>query len=121
VLVTIACVNVGNYRLMGARYVNTLFRGCSRNLTVPFRFVCLTDDGRGLLPEIEPRKIQAGLIPPQLHPVYTKMPFSSQANLRTEQRVVFLDLDMVILANIDDLARIGVSSRCSEIRRAPAY
>ena len=45
-MVTIAAVNVGNYRGMGTRYVNALYRGCTRNLTIPFRFVCFTEVSR---------------------------------------------------------------------------
>jgi hypothetical protein len=97
-MVTIATVNVGNYRGKGARYVNALYRGCARNLTLPFRFVCFTDDGAGLLPEIEPRPLPSGL-----RGYYNKLAlFRAEAFPRGE-RVLFLDLDVVILSNIDAL------------------
>lgn len=36
-----------------ACYVNRLYQGVKRNLSRPFRFVCVTDSTDGLLPEIE--------------------------------------------------------------------
>jgi len=37
----------------GADYVNRLYRGVSRNIRRPFRFVCCTDDPSGLIAGIE--------------------------------------------------------------------
>ena len=31
----------------GAPYVNKLYRGVKRNMTIPFRFICMTDDPTG--------------------------------------------------------------------------
>jgi len=39
--------------LYPADYVNVLHSACRRNLTGAFRFVCLTDDARGLADGIE--------------------------------------------------------------------
>lgn len=103
-MLTIAAVNIGNYRGMGARYVNALFSGCARNLTVPFNFVCLTDDANGLRPEIKPQLLDKGLVPPHLHPVYWKLALFRPGAFREDERVLFMDLDIVILSNIDDIA-----------------
>ena len=32
----------------GAEYVNKLFASVSRNITLPFHFICFTDDNEGL-------------------------------------------------------------------------
>ena len=37
----------------GPEYVNTLYAMVRRNLRGDFRFVCLTDDARGIRPEVE--------------------------------------------------------------------
>ena len=103
-MVNIACVSVGNYRGMGARYVNALFRGCSRNLTVPFQFICLTDDAGGLLPGIQARIVPQGLIPSRLHPIYTKLALFRPSEFPSGARVLYLDLDMVVTGNIDAVA-----------------
>lgn len=99
-MVNIAAVNVGNYRGIGARYVNSLFAGCTRNLTVPFRFICFTDEQKGLAANIEPKSVPTGLVG-----WYNKIAlFRSDAFPRGE-RVVYLDLDSVVVGNIDFLAR----------------
>ena len=98
-VITIATVNVGNYRGMGARYVNALFRGCARNLTVPFRFICFTDDGRGLEPGIGLRPV-----PPGLDGWYNQLAMFQPDAFEAGERVLYMDLDTIIMGNIDDIA-----------------
>ena len=38
-------------------YVNRLYKMVEKNLTVPHRFVCFTDDSEGILEEIETRPL----------------------------------------------------------------
>jgi len=52
---TILCFKAGP--LYGAEYVNKLFSMCRRHFSLPFRFVCLTDDATGVLPTIESRPL----------------------------------------------------------------
>jgi len=99
-VVTIAAVSVGNYCGMGARYVNALFRGCARNLTIPFRFVCFTDDDRGLEPAIGVRSV-----PPRLDGWYNKLALFRPDAFEVGERVLYIDLDTIVLGNIDDIAR----------------
>jgi hypothetical protein len=103
-VVTIATMNVGNYRGMGARYVNALYRGCLRNLTIPFRFVCFTDESAGLSREVETKSLPSDLIPERLHKVYNKIALFRPGAFSVGERVLFMDLDTIILSNIDDLA-----------------
>jgi hypothetical protein len=97
-MITIATVNVGNYRGMGARYVNALFNGCARHLTVPFRFACLTDDASGLHCAVEPRTIPGGI-----EGWYNKLALFRPHAFEDGERVFYIDLDTVILGNIDDI------------------
>lgn len=108
-MITIAAVNVRNYRGTGARYVNALYGGCVRNLTVPFRFVCFTDDASGLHPKIEPSAVPRDIIPSSRHGVYYKLAMFRPGAFTPGERVLFLDLDTVILTNIDDIASFGGS------------
>jgi len=47
----IVCVKWGT--LYGPEYVNRLYTMVKRNITGPFRLVCLTDDREGIRPEVE--------------------------------------------------------------------
>lgn len=59
---TVACVKWGPWCAPhGARYVNNLFQGVSRNLTLPHRFVCFTDSTEGLDEHIEARALPKNL------------------------------------------------------------
>jgi len=72
----------------------------SRHLTIPYKFVCLTDDPtpiRGV--ELIVRKNQ-GYIKPWWHKVHMFDP-----ELPLAGRILYLDLDVVICANIDKIAK----------------
>lgn len=84
--------------------MNALYGGCVRNLTVPFRFVCFTDDTSGLHPKIEPWATPRDIIPESRHGVYYKLAMFRPGAFTPGERVLFLDLDTVILTNIDDIA-----------------
>lgn len=91
-----------------ARYVNRLLGMCRRNLTLEHRFVCLTDDDAGLLPGIEafplPPTLEGKTLPArgawQKLAVFGKdgAPFAQAGDT-----VLFLDLDLLVVANIDAL------------------
>ena len=50
-MVNVLCIKWGD--MYGPTYVNKLYNMVARNLDRPFRFVCLTDNTEGLLPEVE--------------------------------------------------------------------
>lgn len=82
-MLTVACVNVGNYLGMGDVYVERLKSMVSKHLTEPFEFVCITEsDKAGWWAKID-------LFKPGL--------FSG--------RVLYLDLDTVIVGNLDELVK----------------
>ena len=58
---TVACMKWGNK--YGPDYVNKLYNMAKRNLTLPFTFVCFTDDADGLLPEIDARPLPEMALP----------------------------------------------------------
>jgi hypothetical protein len=61
-MLSVVCVKWGHWcSPHGARYVNNLYRGVTRNLTLPHRFICFTDDPSGLDPEIEVRSLPTNL------------------------------------------------------------
>lgn len=92
--VNVVCLKWGT--LYGPEYVNNLYAMVRRNLTKPFRFVCFTDDPRGLFPQIETRPIGNDLKGwwGKIH--YFKKPLSDLTG-----PVLAIDLDMVIVDNID--------------------
>ena len=53
--VNVLCIKWGNK--YGSDYVNTLYSMVSRNLSRPFRFICLTDDNEGIRDEVEVKPI----------------------------------------------------------------
>ena len=52
---SVVCMKWGDK--YGAEYVNRLYNMVARNTTLPFKFVCFTDNANGLLPEIESRPL----------------------------------------------------------------
>ncbi len=85
----------------GPEYVNRLFYMVKRNTTLPFKFVCFTDDAKGLDSNIEVRPLPEMDLPEGPERGWRKLAvFKKDINL--EGRVLFLDLDTVIVGNIDD-------------------
>ncbi len=85
-------------------YANRLYQMVKRFTTVPFDFYCFTDDSKGLDPEIIAKLM------PVMHvaPEDNKYAYRKEAGLCDDnlgglngQRVLFFDLDIVILDNID--------------------
>lgn len=96
-MLTVACVQVGNYQGCGALYVNTLRDMVARNLSLPHKFVCFTDNPEGLDADIETREISV-----KLNGWWNKLYLFKRGVL--DGRVLFLDLDTCITGSIDDIA-----------------
>lgn len=91
---TVCCINVGDYLSRGAEYVGKLERGIARHLTQPYRFVRLTERELGT----------------DLRGWWVKMKLAEPG--RFTGTVLYLDLDVILTANIDhlvDLARTDTS------------
>jgi hypothetical protein len=93
-LTTVVCVKVG--AKYGPEYVNRLAAMVARHITMSHRFVCLTDNPAGLTCPSFP-------IGTDLPGWWAKLVLFRPHNDLAGQRVVFLDLDTVIVGNMDFL------------------
>jgi len=86
----------------GPEHVNVLYHSVQRNTTVPHRFICVTDDPKGLHPDIE-------VVPlwdycQYLGGCYNRLYiFSSEVADLFGPRFITIDLDCVIVGNIDHI------------------
>ena len=96
---TVVCMKWGDK--YGADYVNSLFNMVGRNTTLPFKFICFTDNGKGLSDKIEVRPLPETDLPPDRERGWRKLSLFRK-DVGLEGRVLFLDLDTVIVGNIDD-------------------
>jgi len=91
----IVCLKHG--QKYSCEYVNRLYRMVQRNCTLPYKFVCLTEDPDGLYDEIETYDL-----PKNLSGWWCK-PYVFSPDLPFNGTVLYLDLDVVIASNIDKL------------------
>lgn len=84
----------------GPEYVNKLHSMILRHLTVPHRFVCFTDNEQGLNADIEVRTLPADQ---GLHGWWWKLYLFQPGHFPNGDTILFFDLDMVIVSNIDKL------------------
>jgi hypothetical protein len=89
---TVACLKWGTK--YSVDYVNILHGMVQRHLSVPHRFVCLTDDPTGIACETLP-------IVPNLPTWWGKV---TLFNHPVPGRILYLDLDTVIVGSIDEFA-----------------
>lgn len=81
-----------------SEYVNKLYSMCKRHLTVPFEFVCFTDDLRGIDSNITSIALkQIGVSGWWYKPMFFDKNFPLDGTL------LYMDLDIVICGNIDHL------------------
>lgn len=83
-----------------AEYVNRLYRMVRKHLTIPFRFVCLTDSDAGIDPGIETRMLE---IDPAIKGWWYKLQLFKPQLHDLQGQVLFLDLDVVIVGSINGL------------------
>lgn len=91
-----------------ADYVNRLYAMVHRHTTPPFRFICLTDDPAGIRDEVEtlpcptvPLEGRAAQVGWRKLTVWQPELYDLQGD------ILFLDLDVVIVDNIDELFTFG--------------
>lgn len=97
--VNVICMKWGTK--YGPHYVNTLYSMVNRHLTRPFRFVCLTDDRRGLDAGIESFPLIELDIPNGPERGWDKLTTFSSPLYDLVGQALFVDLDVVIVDNID--------------------
>ena len=98
--VNVICMKWGT--LYGPEYVNRLHSMVKRNLTIPHRFVCFTDNSEGFNEGIEVFPIPH-LPLPESHKnlPWRKIGLFSPTLGDLKGQTLFLDLDLVIVDNID--------------------
>jgi len=99
--VTFCCVQVGDYEGRGAEYVNKLFDMVRRNLSdgYPGRFVCVTDNPKGLTEGIQTIEAPEGIAG-----WWVKLWLFKRGVFPDGERVIFMDLDTVIVGELDNIA-----------------
>lgn len=98
---TVVCIKWG--KVFGADEVNILFRACRKHSKKELHFVCLTDNSDGLVDGIEIRPIpNIGLTADEWRRpgVWPKLSLFSP-ELEDLGRVLFLDLDMMIVGDLE--------------------
>ncbi len=102
---TVVCLKWGD--MYGPEYVNRLFAMLSRNVASPVRFVCFTEDAAGLRDGIEIKPLPDFPEPPYKYARYCsawrKLALFDIEKFGLEGRVLFLDLDIVILRSLEPL------------------
>lgn len=93
----VVCLKYGDK--YDSKYVNTLHKMVSRNLTVDYEFVCFTEDANGIDSNIriEPLPWSSNI------KGWWYKPFFFDPNLSIQGTLLFLDLDLVVFENIDKL------------------
>lgn len=85
-----------------AHHVNTLYSMLSRNLKKPFKLVCITDDPRGIDPQIETLQIWPTW--QEMGGCYVRLPvFGSHMKELIGPDFFSIDLDVVIVSDITSL------------------
>ncbi len=99
--VNIICMKWGNK--YGANYVNRLYAMIDRHITLPFQLTCFTDDANGICTEVRVCALPPLDLPPGTPERGWNKLTTLQENLGgLEGEALFLDLDVVIVANIDE-------------------
>ena len=102
----VVCLKYGNK--YSADYVNKLYNGVKRNLTLDHEFVCYTEDATGINPNIriESLNLIAGVTGWWYKPMF----FNPELGL--DGTVLFFDLDVIIFKNIDYLFTFEPNKFC---------
>jgi hypothetical protein len=99
--VNIICMKWGDK--FPASYVNKLYAMVERNLNLPFRFVCFTENGKGIRPEVEIQPLPELDLPEGIpERGWRKLTVFRENFGGLSGKTLFLDLDVVIVDSIDD-------------------
>lgn len=104
-------VNVLTFKwgfVYSAEYVNRIYRGVKRHLHRPFRFVCMTDDPKGLCDGVE--AVPFPEMPPTMKldekydswpNIYVKLCAFRDGFAGLEGTTLFLDVDQIVTGDLD--------------------
>lgn len=100
----VVCMKWGNK--FGPQYVNRLYKMVKRNLSLPFRFICFTDDNTGINANIDVRELpHMDLDSSRPERGWRKLSIFKNV-FDSEGTALFLDLDIVIRSSIDDFFKV---------------
>ena len=99
----VMCMKWGT--LYGPDYVNVLYRATRANISGPFRFVCLTDNSEGFLPEVEAFPIpDMGLKAfDWIKGGWPKISVFQRDLYGLSGRCLFVDLDTIVCGSLDEM------------------
>lgn len=101
-MVNVICIKWGD--LYGPEFVNKLHSMVKRNITRDFRFVCITDDTKGISPDVETLPIPEICMPEgKPRSGWKKLTVFSEHLGNLSGKTLFLDLDVVIVDNLNPL------------------
>jgi len=99
--VNIVCMKWG--QRYGTHYVNLLYRGILRHLSLPFNFICFTDNGQEMDAGIQVRDIRELVVHESMrNTVYTKYTIM-HSMIGLKGPTLFLDIDLMVTNSMDDL------------------
>ena len=103
----VICIKWGTK--FGAEYVNRLYRMVEKNLTIPHRFVCFTDNSEGLAEGIETRELPPYSDNPNIGDKgWRKLSLFNKELADLKGTALFLDLDIVIRQSLDPFLKLKV-------------
>ena len=98
---TVICLKWGTR--YGPEYVNRLYSMVKRNTKRPLRFVCITDDTSGLIPEVETRPMPPFDLPETFrYKGFRRMFLFKETLYDLTGDVLHFDLDLLVTGSIDD-------------------
>ena len=97
----VVCIRWGTR--YGAEYVNRLYAMVARNITPPFSFTCISDDMEGVRSEVRhvPLPDLGCAMPVGVTGIWGKSRLWNERLGDLEGPVLFMDLDLVVLGNLD--------------------
>ncbi|NYT52836.1 MAG: glycosyltransferase [Candidatus Vesicomyosocius endoextente] len=99
--VNIICIKWGDK--FPVKYVNRLFGMVSRHLSIPFRFICFTENNTGIRSEVEIQDLPKLDLPlGLLERGWRKLTIFKNNFGDLSGSTLFLDLDIVVVGNLDE-------------------
>lgn len=101
-MLTVVCVNAGNYCGRGKQYVETLHDMVNRNLSDKqiYNFVCFTDDPEPYEDSIEKRPLHG-----QLEGWWNKLYLFKKGHFHKDDLILYLDLDTCVVSGLDSIIK----------------
>ena len=106
----IVCIKWG--KKFDSSYVNKLYRAVNRNCSNFDRFICLTEDPEGIDPNVEVFDIPRT----DLEICWNKITLFEKTLHDIEGQILFFDLDVVIIDNINELFEYSCQSKFISIK-----